>query len=65
MLIIMCISRDIPESWELKTETEKRRCKQQNKKKVENPNNNNKKKNISTLFKSDVSNCQKKSSASS
>lgn len=36
MLIIMCISRDIPESWELKTETEKRRCKQQNKKKVEN-----------------------------
>lgn len=34
MLIIMCISRDIPESWELKTETEKR-CKQQNKKKVE------------------------------
>lgn len=37
MLIIMCISRDIPESWELKTETEKRRCKQQNKKKVEKP----------------------------
>lgn len=36
-MLIMCISRDIPESWELKTETEKRRCKQQIKKIVEKP----------------------------
>lgn len=49
MLIIMCISRDIPESWELKTETEKRRCKQQNKKKVENTQQQQQEENINII----------------